>query len=342
MKIDLNKTLIASLTVGISLCNLSCTNDDDMDMPDNGDIASLFVSSNTSGMISIMDFTDPSNVSTSTTASAGADADGIYYDAEDDEIIQLVRSNNSLNVYGDFKASLMNSGISISLGLNTMGDFVSGREIAVYNDMVVVAESPVEANGNQSSFYVYQTTSSGFSLMNTYRVDFALWGIHIEGNTLYAIVDKDSDLAVFNNFFANADGMINPSKRVTIEGLVRTHGLTYSMEDDLMVLTDIGDAGSDSDGGLTLITDFSNKLNATSNGGMISSSQQARIEGSNTSLGNPVDVAYSEDSQMIFVAERANGGGKILAFNYFTSNGNPSPTFSQSVEGASAVYYYED
>ncbi|GAB3658425.1 hypothetical protein GCM10028791_31350 [Echinicola sediminis] len=304
--------------------------------------ASLFVSSNTSGMITVMDFSDPDAIATSSTASAGTDADGIYYEHENDEIVQLVRSNNSLNVYGNVMASMMNPRISISLDLNTSAGFSSGREIAVMNDRVVVAESPAESNGNQSSLYVYQRVASGFTLMNTYRVDFALWGIHLEGNTLYAIVDKDSDLAVFNNFFANGDGMISPDKRVTIEGLVRTHGLTYSMEDDLMVLTDIGDAASDSDGAITIIPDFSSTLSSTANGGTIALSQQARIEGNNTFLGNPVDVAYSASSGMVFVAERANGGGKILVFDYFSVNGNPSPFFSQNVAGASAVYYYED
>ncbi len=267
---------------------------------------------------------------------------GIYYDNENDEIIQLVRSDNSLSVHGNIMASLMNDGTSISLGLNTSADFVSGREIAVKDNWVVVAESPVEANGNQSSFYLYEKTSSGFTLKNTFDVDFALWGIHLEGNTLYAIVDNTGDLAVFNNFFSNTDGMISPSKRVTIEGIVRTHGLTYSMEDDLMVLTDIGDAGSDSDGALTVISDFSNTLDATADGGTIGLSDQTRIEGSNTSLGNPVDVAYSSTTEMYYVAERANGGGKILAFSSFSSNGNPSPIYSQEVAGASAVYYYEE
>ncbi|WP_186757948.1 hypothetical protein [Echinicola salinicaeni] len=341
MKTQTNKFLAVGLLATTALFNISCDNNDDMDMPENN-VASLFVSSNTSGEVSIIDFSDESNITTTTTAAAGTDADGIYYDPETDEIIQLVRSDNSLNVYGDIMSSMMNTGINISLGINTTGGFVSGREIAVSNDMVVVAESPVEANGNQSSLYVYQKTSSGFSLQKTFAVDFALWGIHLEGNTLYAIVDKDSDLAVFTNFFSNSSGMISPSKRITIEGIVRTHGLTYSMEDDLMVLTDIGDAGSDSDGAITIITDFSNKLNATSNGGTIALNQQARIEGNNTSLGNPVDVAYSTNSQMIFVAERANGGGKILAYNYFSSNGNPTPAFSQNVAGASAVYFYEE
>ncbi|GGF26878.1 hypothetical protein [Echinicola rosea] len=336
-KTILRTTLIALPTLGF----YSCDNDEEMDMPEN-EVASLFVSSNTSGMITILDFASMDGIGSSTVASAGADADGIYYDEEEDQIIQLVRSDNSLNVYSDIMAAKMDDGLSASLELSGTGGFVSGREIAVMNDMVIVAESPVEANGNQSSLYVYQKNANGFSLQNTYQVDFALWGIHIEGNTLYAIVDKTADLAVFNNFMANTDGMITPDKRVTIEGLGRTHGLTYSMEDDLMVLTDIGEASSDSDGGLVIITDFTSTLSSTSDGGTISMNDQARIEGSNTMLGNPVDVAYSEDSKMIFVAERANGGGKVLVYDYFSSNGNPSPAYNWDVAGASAVYYYED
>ncbi|QDH80670.1 hypothetical protein FKX85_17135 [Echinicola soli] len=341
MKTLTKAILRTSLIVLPTLGFYSCDNDEEMDMPEN-EVASLFVSSNTSGMITIIDFSSMNDVSSSTVASAGTDADGIYYDDQNDEIIQLVRSDNSLNVYSDIMASMMDKGLSISLGLSGTGSFASGREIAVMDDMVIVADSPAEANGNQSSLYVYQKNASGFSLLNTYEVDFALWGIHIEGNTLYAIVDKTADLAVFNNFMANTDGMITPDKRVTIEGLGRTHGLTYSMEDDLMVLTDIGEASSDSDGGLVIITDFTSTFNSAADGGTISMADQARIEGNNTMLGNPVDVAYSEDSKMIFVAERANGGGKVLVYDYFSSNGNPAPAYSWDVAGASAVYYYED
>ncbi|NJM80992.1 MAG: hypothetical protein HC854_17760, partial [Flavobacterium sp.] len=89
---------------------------------------------------------------------------------------------------------------------------------------------------------VYQKTTTGYTLLNEYTLDFKVWGIHINGNDLYAVADLTSDLVVFNNFFAMASGNVTPSKRVTIEGLIRTHGITYSTEDNVMLLTDVASA----------------------------------------------------------------------------------------------------
>lgn len=76
MKTLTNTILKTTLIVLPAFGFFACDNDEDMDMPEN-DVASLFVSSNTSGMITVMDFSS-SDVSSSTFASAGADADGIY------------------------------------------------------------------------------------------------------------------------------------------------------------------------------------------------------------------------------------------------------------------------
>ncbi|HAW81692.1 MAG TPA: hypothetical protein DCX27_19525 [Balneola sp.] len=131
---------------------------------------------------------------------------------------------------------------------------------------------------------------------------------------------------------------MSPDSKVQIEGIVRTHALYYSASTDIMFLSDIGDAGSSTDGAIHVITDFSSKFNAAGNNGSISTSDQIIIEGSNTQLGNPVGLAYDSTSQKIYVAERAVDGGKLLEFSLPTTNGNPSPTYSQNFAGAAAVY----
>ncbi len=143
---------------------------------------------------------------------------------------------------------------------------------------------------------------------------------------------------VFNNFFANSNGAITPTKRVTIEGLVRSHGITFSTVDNRMVLTDVGLASSDADGGVIIINNFSSVLAATSNLGTIALSSQIRLYGPNSTLGNPVDVSYDDVTEQIFVAERLNGGGKLLTFSLPTANGDATPTISRTELGISSVF----
>ena len=142
---------------------------------------------------------------------------------------------------------------------------------------------------------------------------------------------------MFNNIFSKASGALTPDKKVGIEGLVRTHGITY--DDNTLVLTDVGDATSDTDGGIVVIENWSATFSATVDGGIVPLANQKRIYGTNTMLGNPVDVAFDEDTNKIYVAERLNGGGRILTFDY-PSGGqtNPTPASSRLEAGATAVY----
>ena len=79
------------------------------------------------------------------------------------------------------------------------------------------------------------------------------------------------------------------------------------------------------------------KLRNAGDGGTIAMSDQIRIYGDQTELGNPVDVNISAERGAIFVAERASEGGKFLIFSYPSSSGNISPVSSTLVMGASAV-----
>lgn len=314
----------------------SCEKDDDYDfeLPGAGDKA--YVSSNTSGMVTIMDVDDLSDIDVEQKKIASMDADGIYYNKERQEIILASRTTNRVEIYQKHKNG--------ALEIKTTSDpnFTNAREVAVSGDMIVVAQDADPAlNNNMNRLYVYERTPSGIRYRNTYDVDFNLWGIHAEGNSLWAVADNTSDIVYFENFFSNSNGMIQPTKRVTIEGIVRTHGITYSKKDDKMVLTDVGDGAVADDGAIVVIGNFMSVFGGTANGGTIGMGSQIRIEGANTMLGNPVDVSYSNDTKHIYVAERANGGGKVLVFEMPTSDGNPAPTYSKMVAGASSIYLEE-
>jgi hypothetical protein len=262
---------------------------------------------------------------------ASTDAEGVYYNKERKEIIVASRTYNRVEIYQKLKDG--------SLEIKTTGpaNFTNARAITMSNNMIVVAQAGNAANNNTNRLYVYERTPSGVRWTNTYDVDFALWGIHAEGQNLWAVVDNTSDIVVFENFYANASGMITPSKRVTIEGLIRTHGITYSRQDDKMLLTDVADAASATDGAIHIISNFTSVWNSTENGGTIGLGSQVRIAGSRTMLGNPVGISYDRKHMHVYVAERANSGGKVLIFKLPTSSGNPSPAYSRDVAGASDV-----
>jgi hypothetical protein len=298
----------------------------------------LVTTSNTTGKISYSNLLESPTAAKTLTVN-GLDADGAYYNSETDEFMLASRTNNTLQLYKGVNNSVLNNTDALLLQSSTGNtDFNNPREIAVSGDKVIVTQDQNAANGNTNKLIVYQKTNAGFTLLNSYIVNFKTWGIHIEGTTLYAVADSSSDLVVFENFFSNANGNILPTKRVTIEGLVRTHGITFSSTDNRMILTDVGSATSDSDGGIIVINDFTSRIAATANLGTIAMTNQVRIYGASSTLGNPVDVAYDSVTNYIYIAERLNAGGKVLTFALPTNSGDASPLNSRTEAGVSSVF----
>src|SRR5690606_2746958 len=149
-------------------------------------------------------------------------------------------------------------------------------------------------------------------------------------------------VAVLKNFISTytTDVTATPDKQITIEGITRTHGIAE--DGGSVILTDIGDATDERDGGFHFINNFVSKFDATPNGGTLAfSGNQVRVSGALTQLGNPVAVEYEKISQTVFIAERANDGGKVLFFNEFAPGGNLAPTLSSPFEGASSLYFID-
>ena len=333
-----------------SLALLSCSDDDTVvqtpetpnPTPVAEPVAKLVTASNTTGKIS---YTNLLNTSATTLSFSvdGMDNDGIFYNNETDEIILASRTNNRIETYSGLNNAIMSGMDNLSMTHTSSNmHFTNPREIAVSGDKIIVTQDQAASNGDTNKLFVYQKSSSGYALIGDYTLDFKVWGIHMEGNDLFAIVDLTSDIVVFNNFFSMADGMIMPSKRVSIEGLVRTHGITHSIEDNVMILTDVASASDATDGGIVIISNFSSVFAATSNMGTIAMSNQKRIYGPNTALGNPVDVAYDHETNLIYVAERANGGGKVLTFDMPMLSGDIAPAFSRDEAGVASVFLHRE
>lgn len=332
------KRIILSISA-LAFLLTSCSNDEGTPMePMATSELKLVTTSNTTGKVSYSNLLESPTVAKSLTVN-GLDADGAYFNSETDEFMLASRTNNTLQLYKGLNSSVSNNTDALLLQASTGNtDFNNPREIAVSGDKVIVTQDQNAANGNTNKLIVYQKTNAGFTLLNSYTVNFKTWGIHIEGTTLYAVADSSSDLVVFENFFSNANGNILPTKRVTIEGLVRTHGITFSAADNRMILTDVGSAASDSDGGIIVINDFTSRIAATANLGTIAMANQVRIYGTSSTLGNPVDVAYDSVTNYIYIAERLNAGGKVLTFNLPTNSGDATPLNSRTEAGVSSVY----
>ncbi|MCB0706526.1 MAG: hypothetical protein KDC34_14520 [Saprospiraceae bacterium] len=299
--------------------------------------ARVLVSSNTTGIISEYFYAadEPMSVASSYTVSH-ADADGIVYDPMTDALYQVNRSNNQLVAFAEF-GQAMNGG-NLTPSAVSSSDFINGREAAFGKGRVVVAQDASPDNGDQNAFVIYRTSPGQIQYAATVNTDINLWGIQVVDSDLWAVVDNSNMLAYFEKFTRLGSGFVNASSTVMIEGIVRTHGLNYNQESDIMILTDVGDATSATDGAIHVITDFSSKwMEAVNGSGMISLEDQIRISGPMSLLGNPVDVDYNYQAEKIYVAERANAGGQFLTFDLPTTSGDATPVEAILTPGASAV-----
>jgi hypothetical protein len=293
----------------------------------------IFTSSNTSGQIGVFSVLEDLSLASSSFPSDAGDADGIYYDQDNDVLYQLNRTENRIDVYGEVIASL-DAGILPSVIASSTSDFSNGREIAVVDNKLVVAQDENDSNGG-NKLVVYDITPSSVTFDKEYTVDINLWGIFATGNALFAIEDNSGNVAVYNDFFNMPAGAITPSNLVMVEDMVRTHGLVYDFHDDILVLTDIGDAASDeNDGAIVVIRNFTE----VSSDGFVSASEQARAFGGASQLANPVDITLDRPGKLVYVAERKKNGGMLYAFKLPKLTGGIAPEYSTPLPGGSAVH----
>ena len=305
-------------------------------------LANVYAVSNTSNNVMVYDFT-PNGIGSRFFLTSSEDNEGIYYDVQADELVINSRSQKSMNTYSNVENTANGEGLNFLLSSNTI--LQSPRDIAVSNGFYVVSDN-ADVDGNPSTddgrLFIFTRDASGYTLRNTVTVEFALWGIEFIGNDLYTVVDKTSDVAVLSNFISTytTDVTAAPDKQITIEGIERTHGIVE--DGGTVILTDIGDATILNDGAIHAISDFVSKFNAVPDGDVLPiAGNQTRVSGNFTQLGNPVAVDYENISQTIFVAERANEGGKVLFFSEIGPGGNIQPSFSSPFPGISSLVFVD-
>lgn len=324
-----------------SLTFMACEKDDNKNDDDNTTVRTeLYVTNGSNGDVKKYDMESDEQTTFRTTSTS---SEGVYYDGDMDKMIVASRSSNQLNVYKDLMDITNNTIITTSFFGGS--DLESPRDVAVNGNIVVVADNEdVDGDSNTADgrLFVYTKTDNSLTLRNTITTDFALWGIEFVGDDLYAVVDKTNMLAVYKDFAATnmTDATVMASKKIMIEGIVRTHGLTY--DNGTMIMTDIGDAGSDSDGGFHMITDFDSKFEGVADGDMLAvMGNQVRVAGAATMMGNPVSVEYDADTKMVYVAEVANGGGRVLVFSNAEAGGDIAPAKNWDMAKANSLYLYK-
>lgn len=340
---NLNKFKSIALAGLISTGFIACKDDDESvtdDIINATTSVEIYATNNTNGNVTVYDVDDINAVTTKGYFTTNSAADGIYYDESDKTVVFADRSGNRLLGSDDFDEA--SDGDSITMNVSSPMDMDSPREVAVNGDFYVVADNANQTiipGMFQNRLFVYNKNGRTFSLRNIITVDFAVWGISFDDDDLYVVVDRTGDIAKFNNFLGTTtNATLTPSKRITIEGITRTHGITYDDASETMILTDIGDANLGNDGGFHLISNWDSKFGNVADGGtMPVAGNQVRVSGSNTQMGNPVDVAYDRTTSTVYIAEASNG--KFLAFNDIGNGGNLSPKANINLAGASSVHF---
>ena len=149
----MKKLLLTSIVASALLT--SCSDDNNSSSKNE---LKLFTTSNTTGRISVTDLTNAIPIISNLNI-ASADADGIFYMAQSDEVILASRTNNMIEVYGDLKNGVSAGLPNLLISQSSASDFSNPREIAVVGNKIIVTQDQSPANGNTNKLLVYNRKS---------------------------------------------------------------------------------------------------------------------------------------------------------------------------------------
>ena len=316
----------------------SCVKDDNEAMP-KSTVSRLYVSNaDTDAAVNNTLIFDPADQPKFTDSykfnSQLPDGNGILFDPYSGVVFQVSRSNKNIKTFKvNTDGSLVIKNSFVHEGL------LSAREIAFDRSRDILYIS----SNIDSAIYVYNSVSTLKDIVladKKLKLNGQPWGIHLDNDRLFVVIDQTrAEVQLFENASALAVGPITPTKKITVIGAARLHGITYSASRDVLILTDIAEAtaaGFDSDGSIHIITDANSKFTAT--GPPIAPS--ITIKGALTGLGNPVDVAWDdrEGKDLIYIAEKARR--KILVFNY-SRTGNIAPSVIADLTSSPEAIYLD-
>lgn len=256
--------------------------------------------------------------------SAKADSRGDVYATTDTSLVVFNRLATGRN-NGSFNQSrdrvITGTGLIAAKGL----DIVETRGAVIVADFGTSnADSAIRVYGkeaaNSAPIFSVATNNGGNITARVWDIDYAPGT-----DTLYAAF-TDGTIGVYVSFFANASAtqtpaILTPSGEVGLTNR-NCHGIVYDAVNDVLFVSDVGDAASAVDGEIFVIN---NPGTATGNVTI-----DTVIAGNSTNLGNPVDLAY--DGTNLYVAEKSNG--MIMRFDNIrglvSGNFPASATFAQT------------
>lgn len=289
--------------------------------------------------LEIYDPADAVTITAQAVTTGAKDGNGVATNNDGSEVYQLSRQNKTLSVFAN-NSSL--AGTAIATRSFTDASLSSGREIAYdqsHNTLYI-------ANNIDSTIRVYNNFSSlsGTVTGKVLKVSGQPWAVHYDAAADRLIVLMDLGalrLEVYNSPSTIPAGLVTSNSVLRINattanaGKSRLHGLTYSSSANVLVVTEIGEAAApavidptkpafNADGGIYIFEGAAAKLGS---GGTFTADRV--IYGTNTGLGNPVDVAIDTraNKNLIYVAEKANK--RINAFK-LSDNGNVAPSITAS------------
>ena len=255
-----------------------------------------------------------------------SDGNGVVYDAAGNIGFQVGRTNRQVKVFAVSPAGV----VTVAQTFTDAG-MTSGRG-AAYD---AANKTLYVANNSDSTIRVYSsanTLSGAVTANKVFKLNGQPWGIRFAANKLMVLIDMDrKEIQLFDNVNSVTAGTVTPTSKITIPSAVRLHGLTYDAASDVLLVTEIGLAAAptiptvpafNQDGGIYIIEGALAKFAANA-----AVTPNRTISGLNTSLGNPVDIAFDARAgkKLIYIAEKANK--KILTFR-LTDNGNVAPANS--------------
>lgn len=179
------------------------------------------------------------------------------------------------------------------------------------NDVLIVAD--VGNNNTSGSIRVYNvengTPSLEFSVTDLGEDNKKIWDVaYDQGNDRLFATRTDGVLLVYLDFFQNRQNQNQPVQVTPVNSngnkiSTNLHGIVYDEDDDVMVLSDVGDAANATDGMIIVFDDFFSRI--ADQGDLVQDLQATgTIAGNNTKLGNPVDIIVKRGS--LYVAEKSN------------------------------------
>jgi hypothetical protein len=213
----------------------------------------------------------------------------------------------------------------------------NARDIAVSGNRIIVSSEAVGST-DSNKFYVYESNGHSISLTKVFETDSKHRGIFISGSTLYAAMDNSNSIAVYNNFFDKFEGVLTADDVFVVEGAKALRGVTYDEVDDTLFLTDVGNPLIDGDDAIHTINNFSVKYKGMGSYGVLAAADIKTITGSNSMLGNPVDLEYSNIGKVLYAAEHRANGFMPLGFPATPTTGDFASKIKKSSSGISSIH----